>query len=211
MVTKIKRTLCRKCRRAEYSDGVCPIKTECLDNPKLNLGSGISPKEKYINFDAHIYSGIQGWDKHLQTDMTGMIEDIITIFPPDFFAETLSSHVIEHFFFEDALTFLKNQMVLLRPGGKIVVEGPCILGSYRWYREDKDGPKDTIGIRALIETLYPYHIRLEFGPLMAHKSGWTGKVLAEEMIKLGFIIIHIGEGQLQGRGWHDFRVEGLKP
>jgi len=96
----------------------------CQKDPKLNLGCGISPKEDYINFDAEIYAGVQSWDKHLQTDVVGMIEDITTIFPHNHFAEIISAHVIEHFFFEDAIKFLKDQMLLLRPGGKLIVEGP---------------------------------------------------------------------------------------
>lgn len=201
---------CEICRRKEYSNGICKIERNCMRHPKLNLGCGISPKENYINFDAYIYSGIQGWDNHLQTDIVGMIEDVTTIFPHNYFAEIMSSHVIEHFYFEDAVQFLKNQITLLRKGGKLIVEGPCVLGCYRWYQEDVAGPKETVGIRHLIESLYPYNNRLEYGPLMAHKSGWTGRVLAEEMTKIGLRIIHVGDGQLHGTAWHDFRVEGVK-
>jgi hypothetical protein len=206
MVTPI----CDLCRRPDYSGGSCSISAHCKRQPKLNLGCGISPKEQYINFDAFIYSGIQGWDKHLQTDIQGKIEDILEIFPHEYFQEIMSSHVIEHFYLEDAIVFLERQLKLLRPGGKIIVEGPCVLGIYRWYLEDRAGPKDPNGIRFLIESLYPYQNRLEYSELMAHKSGWTGEVLSKEMEKLGFKIIHVGEGQTHGTAWHDFRVEGVK-
>lgn len=202
--------ICEICRRPSYSGGNCPISSRCKRSPKLNLGCGISPKEVYINLDAAIYKGIQGWDRHLQTDVVGLIQHATQLFPLNYFTEIMSAHVIEHFYFEDALVLLSDQMKLLRSGGKIVVEGPCVLGCYRWYAEDRAGMKDPNGIRFLIESLYPYYNRMEYGPLMQHKSGWTGPVLAEEMTKLGFEIVHVGEGQTHGTGWHDFRVEGKK-
>ena len=202
--------ICHMCRRPEYSGGNCPISSQCKRTPKLNLGCGISPKERYVNLDAFQYSGIQGWDKHLQTDVIESIENILEVFPHGYFSEIMSSHVLEHFYFEDALVFLKNQRVLLREGGKIVVEAPCVLGCYRWYLEDRAGPKEPNGIRFLIESLYPYQNRLEYSELMAHKSGWTGPVCAEELTKIGFDIVHVGEGITHGTAWHDFRVEGIK-
>lgn len=200
--------LCGMCRRPSYSArGICNIEAVCTKEPKLNLGCGISPKENYINFDAGLYKGIQGWDKHLETDIVGMIEDIETIFPKDYFSEIMSSHVIEHFFYEDSLKFLRSQSQILKVGGKLIVEGPCILGVYKWYEEGR------MDLRGLIDQLYPYHNRLfygELGHLHQHKSGWTGPLLAEEMAKMGYFVTHIGHGQLHGMGWHDFRVEGIR-
>jgi predicted SAM-dependent methyltransferase len=201
--------LCKLCRRRRYSQGQCSISAECTQNPKLNLGSGIVPYEQYINFDAGVFRGIQKWDGHLQTDIVGKIEDLLEIFPHGYFAEIISAQVIEHFFFEDALEFLSNQLLLLRPGGKIVVEGPCILGVFRWYQEGRF-PR---GVRSLIDYLYPYHNRVareHHGELQQHKSGWTGQVLSEEMEKLWIKVTHVGEGQTAGCAWRDFRVEGIK-
>jgi len=201
--------VCGICRRAEYSGGKCPVANECKREPCLNLGCGIAPKSEYINLDAKVYRGIQGWDKHLQTDIVMMIEDVVEKLPNGYFAEVLSAHVIEHFFYEDALEFLKWQHTLLRSSGRIIVEGPCILGVYRWYQEGREGKGN---IAWLIEALYPYRNRVapEYGPLMQHKSGWTGAVLAGELKKVGFKVVHIGEGRLHGHAWRDFRVEGVK-
>jgi len=195
--------ICKICRRAEYSGGVCKIASACKKDPHLNLGSGLQPYERCINFDAQILSGIQGWDKHLQTDVVGMIEDIVEIFPHGYFAQVQSSHVIEHFLYEESLVFLQNQLLLIRPGGKMVVEGPCILGQYRKYQE-------TGNLVELIEGLYPYRTRMQYGPLMAHKSGWTGPLVAEKLRELGLQVVHVGVGLAHGMGWMDFRVEAVK-
>jgi len=202
--------VCEVCRRAEYSGGECPIVKKCQTTPKLNLGCGIAPKEEHINLDAKVYCGIQEWDRHLQTDVVMMIENIVELLPHDYFAEIMSSHVIEHFFLEDARDFLRWQFQLLRTGGKIIVEGPCVLGCFRWYQEGREG-KDNIDW--LIEAFYPYRNRVnpEYGELMQHKSGWTGPVCAKEVAAIGFKVVHVGEGQLHGCGWRDFRVEGIKP
>jgi hypothetical protein len=208
----MKTPICHLCRRPGYSGGVCHIEIDCTKNPKLNVGSGAYPKEYYINFDPVICSGILEEEKHLQTDVIGVLQDITKMFPDNYFAEIMSVHVIEHLLLDEALQYIQNQWFLLRPGGRIVIEGPDILGCFKWYNEGK------LTLRELIDMFYPHQSRdwgsslpFEFNSMCRHRSGWTGKVLAEEMFKIGFRIIHVGAGTFHKCDDRDFRVVGVKP
>jgi hypothetical protein len=203
--------ICHMCRRPEYSDGECPVAKNCAEHPQLNLGCGISPFAEFVNFDARICHGIQGWDKHLQTDVVGLIQDITKIFPHDYFEVTQSAHVIEHFEREGSIQFLKDQYVLLKRGGKIVVEGPCMLGAIRWFQEGPEG-YGRGDVNWLLNWIYPWKhaYEEEWNEFMRHRSGWTGPVLADVLSGLGFNPVFVGEGRLHGCGWRDFRVEAIK-
>ena len=67
---------------------------------KLNLGSGEMLKKKWINFDAQILN--RGG---VSTNVVGMIENIP--FKENSFDEILCSHVVEHFYYEDALQMMR--------------------------------------------------------------------------------------------------------
>lgn len=169
---------------------------------KLNLGSGEMLKKKWINFDAQILS--RGG---VNTNVVGMIEDMP--FKENSFDEILCSHVIEHFYYEDALQMMRDIHRVLKPGGVVIMEGPCVLGVYWYYIEGWGGRKEPDVIN-LIHAFYPRQNRDKYGDGWFHRSGWTGCYLAQEMVELGYKIRHVGKGWTHGMGKRDFRVEGIK-
>lgn len=187
--------LCDKCQRKTF--GRCP--DDCLSMPRLNAGSGQMLKKEYINYD------MKEWTHHgMITDVIGTIETITDTLPTDFFAEILNTHVIEHFREADALVMLADFHKLLRPGGKLILEGPDVLGAYWYYIEKKNDPGQ------YIECLFAEANRLKYGDEMAHRSGWTCDIAAKALRTVGFTVIHKGFGMTHGMGRRDFRVEGLK-
>jgi hypothetical protein len=203
--------LCKMCRRRQYSNGVCAIEERCAKAPRLNVGSGVYPKENYINFDAFVCKGKLPYEQHLQTDIIGVVQKISEYFPPAYFAEIMSVHVVEHLLLEQALQFFEDQYNLLRQNGTIVIEGPCILGVHRWYEEEK------LTLRELIDMYYPHRtgtwgkdLPFDFGDYIYHRSGWTGPIVGEELEKIGFRLIHVGPGLYHQCSYRDFRVEAIK-
>lgn len=165
---------------------------------KLNLGSGALIWPGYVNFDfLHYRRG------DVRTDVIGRIEQMP--FKMGSFKRILCCHTIEHFYKTDAMKVIEDCYSLLRSGGILVMEGPCILGCYWYYVETK---KDT---SRFIDFIYGGEDnRLKYGNGYAHKSGWTGGLMADAMRGIGFEIVKISDGQHHGMGRRDFRVEGRK-
>lgn len=187
--------ICDKCQRKAY--GQCP--DDCLSTPRLNVGSGEMLKREYINYD------MREWAHNgMKTDVIGTIEAITDTLPTGFFAEILNAHVIEHFRTKDALAMLRDFHKLLRPGGKLTLEGPDVLGAYWYYIEQKHDPRE------YIECLFAETNRLKYGDEMAHRSGWTCDTAADAFQSAGFTVTHKGIGLTHGMGKRDFRVEGIK-
>ena len=122
----------------------------------------------------------------------------------EYFAEILCAPVIEHFWETVALEVLCDLYILLRPGGKLILEGPDVLGGYWYYVEKLNN------IKEYIEMLFAKRNRVKYGELMAHRSGWTVDLAAEAMEKVGFKVVHKGIGLTHGMGKRDFRVEEVK-
>lgn len=165
---------------------------------QLNLGSGGLIWPEYLNFDIRHHN--RGDAK---TDVIGDINHIP--FRDCSFKRILCCHVIEHFYKTDGIRILKDCYNTLKVGGILVMEGPCILGCYDLYVNKKQD------VSRFIDFIYGGEdSRLKYGNEYAHKCGWTGMLMAEEMESVGFKIIKVAPGQHHGMGHRDFRVEGVK-
>jgi predicted SAM-dependent methyltransferase len=194
MVTQI----CNICRR--HKDATCTISAECAKAPKLNLGSGEMIKTEMVNFDMTEFIRPQG-----KTDVLGRIEDIMAIFPADYFAEILCAHVIEHFYKSDALKVIDNIRSIMRTGGKLVMEAPDLVGCYDYYITKLNNPEQ---FRDAIYGNEPH--RLKWGNEWTHKWAYTREEMGKIMGERGFEIVHVGVGLTHGMGARDLRVEGIK-
>ena len=180
-------------------------RAKCVGDPKLNLGSGRMLLPDYINFDAVEIV----WGK-MKTDILGRIEDIVSIFGENTFNKILCSHVIEHFYPQDAKKVLKDCLKILRPGGVLIVEAGCLQGQIEMYLANHSWFANNGGIKQLIRSIFgqDQHAWKELG---WHHWIYTGDTMAEVMKSCGFEIAHKGIGRTHGMGKRDFRVEGRKP
>lgn len=177
---------------------------------KLNLGAGKMLLKGYFNFDRQRVSHKA---QNIATNSPlGDIKKMRKIFRSNWFDEIVCFHVIEHFYLVDAKKVLKDSYALLRKGGVAIFEAPDVIQLCKLFM---DKPSK------LIMYLFGGGSNpldwVEFGESYAHKYGWTGDLLAEEMKKVGFKIRYIGEGVSHQGGFHppeskgrDFRVEGVK-
>lgn len=188
--------ICDICQREKYNS--CPI--DCRIHPKINIGSGEMLKKEYINYDQLIWKR-----NNLETDIIGRVEDVCCLLPIGYFEEIICFHVIEHFRMFNAIKVLSDFYKLLKPEGKLIIEGPDILGSYVYLIETKKNPK------AYIDMVFGKEVdRIKYGKGMVHRSGWTQEVAREALIKVGFKVTYTGIGMSHGMGLRDFRVEGIK-
>lgn len=169
---------------------------------KLNLGSGEMLRNGYINFDKNMTK--QG-DK--KTDVIGDILDIAKIYSPETFDEILCAHVIEHFELKVADKILKDCYSLLKKSGKLIMEGPDIIGIIQLYNEAHpimDTPEK------VIQNIYGSPTYIESGHEWLHKWGFCQETMEIAMSKTGFKIVKVGIGTTHGMGRRDFRVVGVK-
>ena len=177
-----------------------------ITDNKLNLGSGLLFMNGYVNFDFTSHGGFA-------PDVKGRIEDLLEHFEENRFEEIIMVHVFEHFHYTDCIKILKDCLFLLKPCGKLIIEGPCILGVYQHYWvEDKDAT-------ALVEQIFADEaFRLKYGNEYTHKWGWTGEMVGKEMENVGFSTTAVAKctacggegGKIHLRPFRDFRVEGIK-
>lgn len=194
--------LCNMCHR----DATCKIREVCVQRPRLNLACGLMIKPEHINFDRLSQSrNLNG--TIYQTDILGECLDIHKIFKPNTFVEILAFHIFEHFFYEEVPKMLGNLLTILKPGGVLVIECPDLLGAYDiLVKRDANIRKFAeliLGVGQGARKAYK-----ESGA--AHRSAWTGDMMAVEMEMAGYKINHHGPGQSHGMGRRDFRIEGVK-
>ena len=171
-----------------------------IDSNKLNLGSGCMLKADYVNFDAQEIK-----EGGLTTDVVGQIKDIIGVFGKERFEEIFCVHVLEHLVPEDGEKMIEDCYAMLKPGGRLILEAPDIIGCLELYQEKH--PAVPLGV--VLTSLYG-HNKDQWKELGYHRWGYTRDSGAELVEKYGFRVTHKGIGMTHGMGKRDFRVEGIK-
>ena len=99
---------------------------------RLNLGCGNKKLSGYIGVDfADNYSG----DKpDVESDLRALP------FADDYADEVLAVHVLEHFYVWEAADVLKEWKRVLKPGGKIAIEVPCLDKIINLYFQHQGQP-----------------------------------------------------------------------
>lgn len=195
--------LCRVCNRnCEHEEQRW---FQCRKEPWINIGAGEMLRADHINFDLKLYKRPHG-----VTDLLSpWLNDFDKGLPKNYFKQILCAHLIEHFYFHDAPEILTEFKNLLRPGGKVIMEGPDTLGILELYHMKHHV---MLTDRQVVTSIFgPETNRLTFGSHMAHRSGWTKGIMKEELEKIGMEVVHAGIGLTHGMGRRDFRVEAIKP
>jgi predicted SAM-dependent methyltransferase len=158
----------------------------------LNLGAG---KIKWPNW---LTVGLS--DSDINCDLRQL--DL----PNDYADQAAAIHVLEHFYQWDALDVLKEWRRVLKPGGKLILELPCIdkVIGYLCRCVEKGIPlSNTMSWHAL------YGDPKYKDPLMTHKWGYTVQMLTALLEEAGFHSI-----EYQKPRYHfpdrDMRFEAIK-
>jgi len=169
---------------------------------KLNLGSGDMILPGYINYDMNPTK--RG---DLQTDVLGNVIDITKHYKPETFDEILCAHVIEHFELKVAMKVIDDCHSLLKKNGRLVMEGPDILGIIELYNVKHHIMNTPLKV---VQQIYGSPTHIESGYEWLHKWGWTGETMSKAMSGVGFHITHVGIGRTHGMGRRDYRVVGVR-
>lgn len=164
----------------------------------LNLGCGQKIWEGFINIDfPSNYSGRK----------PDIACDIRKLELPNDYADTAHAiHVLEHFYRWETLDVLKEWKRVLKPGGTLVVEVPCldqVVKSFIYYLQKKAPLNEQLTMWRLYGD--PYYKDEH----MVHRWCFSGAELRDLMIEAGFKDVLVGP-PVYHHPMGDMRVTGVK-
>jgi predicted SAM-dependent methyltransferase len=166
---------------------------------RLDIGAGHVRQKGWIAVD-HVDGYSNKLDKVLPKDVDA---DIRTLpFADNYADEARAIHVIEHFYAWEALGVVQEWVRVLKPGGKLAIECPCLEKVMQLFQVPQVDPRYTYW------ALYgdPRHQR----PDMCHKWVYSTLALTRLMAQAGLEELRAEKPQ-----WHfpirDMRVVGFKP
>lgn len=99
-------------------------------------------------------------------------------------------HFLEHLFYIQVQSFLRECYRLLKVEGEIVIEVPDILKICKLLIEKKKPVKECL------QAIYGGYAHSGINIPQVHKWGWTGQALKDILEKTGFEIVKLGPGEL---------------
>lgn len=140
---------------------------------KLNIGAGGTTIPGFTSIDL---------DPALSPDLVG---DFRAMAFSDV-EEIYAAHVLEHFFYGEALDILRQWHTWLRPGGILWLAVPDFGLISRLYAEGEEAPH-------LFGLLYGAADKPEW----AHHFGWTQRLLNRTLLEVGFEVLGSFESWVQ--------------
>lgn len=170
------------------------------ESTRINLGCGARHLPGFVNVDlANNWSSVQ---PDVVCDVTGQLS-----FPTDHADEVHAYHVFEHIQRWQAEDVLKEWIRVLKPGGLLVLEMPCLDKIIRILAHGLiDGKKSDM--RLTVWGLYgdPKYK----SPEMVHKWCWSAQELANVLFNVGMEDVLLEEPQTHQK-IRDMRMTARKP
>lgn len=166
---------------------------------RLDLGAGHFRQKGWVAVDqednyAHLAANYKPLD---------VIADVTKLpFPDDYADEARAIHVIEHFYAWEVVDVLTEWVRVLKPGGMLAIECPCLEKVLKLMEVPQVEPRYTYW------ALYgdPRHKR----PEMMHKWAYTTLALTRLMAQVGLVNLRPEPPQFHFPV-RDMRVVGFKP
>jgi predicted SAM-dependent methyltransferase len=158
----------------------------------------------------HLGCGNKNWDGWLNVDLFGNPDieaDLRRLpFKTDYAESAIAVHVIEHFYLWDVPELLLEWKRVLKPGGKLILELPCMDKIVK-YMADCVNEKRDMDVRMTWLAMWgdPDYRSVE----MCHKWGYTKLQIVEMLKSAGFTGIQIEEPVYHVRA-RDMRVVAYK-
>lgn len=167
---------------------------------KLNLGCGAKLLPGFVNVD--MPGNWADSKPDVECDLTQPLP-----FADDYADEAHAYHVLEHFYRWQAPVILKDWLRVLKPGGLLVLELPCldkIVSLYAHALETGKAPSARLTIMGLYGDP-GYKVEA-----MCHRWCYSEHELSEGLRLLGFVDVEVGE-PLTHQPARDMRITARKP
>jgi predicted SAM-dependent methyltransferase len=169
---------------------------------KIEIGSGLSPKEGYVSCDVRNISGVDY-----------VCEAHKLPFKDDSIEEIYSRHLVEHFSLKEFLEVLQEWNRVLKKGGVIYIICPNLIwhlkqiikGSHQSFFNKNSGENDRYwGLGSLFGW---QQNNFDF-----HKFGYYFELLRDILLEFGFVDIENltnKHSSVEGEPWH-LEIKGIK-
>lgn len=167
-------------------------------------------EEGFDGVRLHLGCGKKKWDGFINVDLFGAYDvqaDLKSLpFPDNYADEIVSIHVFEHFYRWEAQGVLDEWERVLKPGGRVVLELPC-MNKVMHYISQCLQSKEPFLVRKSWFALWgdPNYRSVE----MTHKWGYTKEELTELLQDAGFRDIQSTEPRYHMKS-RDMRMEAYK-
>ena len=169
---------------------------------KPNLGCGDKILPGYVNVD--VVESRLGKRPDVLCDLIKL-----TPFEDDSVDEVLSVHVIEHIWRWEVLSFLREWVRVLRPGGKMILECPNLITACEEFLKNPDVFGTGIEGQKTLWVLYGDPSWRD--PIMVHRWGYTPASLSHMMRDVRLVNVRQEPAQFKLREPRDMRIVGEKP
>lgn len=165
--------------RAELRFALCPgALGECLEDSHPGVG-------------LHLGCGKKLWPGWTNIDLeTGDVKADIRRLPveTEHADVAIAIHVLEHFYFWEVADLLTEWKRVLKPGGKLILELPC-MDKVLFYMSECLRQKAPMDPQMTWLALWgdPGYRRVE----MCHKWGYTKQMLTDALLQAGFVNVAI--------------------
>jgi len=167
---------------------------------KLHLGCGTIYLKDYVNIDVSSNSF---------ADVVSDFRNINNLYPPNSVSEILMVHSISYLRLWEGIDFFKDCFILLKEGGRLILEFPDIEKCASSIIENKNNYTNYIeAVRAIYAFDLTQIQRKE--DFHTYAFGWSSWHITEELRKIGFKDIVCSEGKLHHNEWRDTHVEATK-
>ena len=174
--------------------------------------TGVCVEDSHIGTKVHLGSGSIYWDGWLNVDLHGHKADLKCDLrklelPDDHASVAVAIHVIEHFYLWDATTVLREWRRILKPGGVLILELPCMDKVFHYIASCMNSKSPLLSSFSWFAFWGDPSHRSE---AMCHKWGYTIDSIKELVTAAGF------EGVVSTKPrYHfparDMRIEACKP
>lgn len=172
----------------------------------LNLGSGKLYDENYINVDIN---------PNVLSDMQFDLRELRKHFNDNSVDKIMLIHVLSYLRFWEAIEFLKDSYIVLKPKGKIIIEIPDIHKIAKAIAKIQSIEKNE-SYNAYIEMMravYAFDLEQHKNKenFITYAFGWSAMHLKYEMSKIGYKNIKILDPEFHSKQINrDFRLEAQK-
>ena len=166
----------------------------------LNLGCGDIHWNGWIGCDANP----DGWHDKRGPDVVCDITDLP--FPNDYADAIAAVHVIEHFYQWEVNSVLKHWKDKLKPGGRLILELPCMDKVFRYITDCINSKMPMSGTFSVLPLWGDPRFK---NVAMCHKWGYFYATIREELVKAGFKDIKFEDARYHFKN-RDMRVTAVK-
>lgn len=185
--------------------------TSLRDGEIFASNTGICVEPSHPGIKLHLGSGKIKWDGWVNIDLYSDVSDVKSDlrkldFPDDYADVAVAIHVIEHFYEWEVNGVLEEWRRVLKPGGKVVLELPCMEKILNYIRSCMN---EGMQLSPTFSWFALWGDPRNKSVPMCHKWGYTKHMIKGKLLEAGFKDVEFEKPNYHFKS-RDMRVVGYK-